>query len=243
MPHGGPDWGLTAGRKTTYRWADLDELAVRLGSIVSFDRRGDVLFIEDWENGRAKWTLSYTGAGGAIGLSAASARSGGYSLRMLTGSDSFRRARAQRIWGYPVLSAFGLEASFTLHANLEQFTIAVFVYTGALVWQVYGRYYHTTGEAQIYVPPGDWQTIHTISSPIVSSKGYHTWKLVGDPATGLYVRSIFDAETLDISDYALTSPVSATSPQLFVDITATSIPLNNATVYLDDAILTQNEPT
>jgi hypothetical protein len=243
MSHGTPDWGLTTGVVTTYKWADLDELAVRLGSPVSFDRRGDVLFWDGFEDGYGKWNLSAVGTNAAIDLSLASAHNGACSLRMVPGSSGLRRALAQRVLGYPVLSAFGLEASFTLHANLQYFALNIYVYTGALVWQTLGRYDHTTGEAQIYVPPADWQTIHTLTNPIVDSRGYHTWKLVGDPATGLYVRSILDDEEVDISAYGLTSPVSATSPQLLAEAGAYSIAANTATVYLDDVILTQNEPT
>jgi hypothetical protein len=242
MPHGGPDWDVTAGARTTYRWADLDEHAARLGSIVGFDRRGDVLFLDSFEEGHYKWLIGAIGTGGSVDLSRASPRSGVYSLRLIPGSTSSRTATAQRIWAYPILSAFGLEASFTLHGNLQQVNMAIFVYTGARVWQVYGRYYHTTGELQIYVAGGAWQTIRTIANPLVSSKGYHTWKLVGDPSSGKYVRSIFDAYTDDISAYAMDAPVSAVSPELFTQVQAISIPLNNATVYLDDVIVTQNEP-
>jgi hypothetical protein len=243
MSHGGPDWGLTAGRRTTYRWADLDELAVRLGSPVSFDRRGDVIFVDGFEHGYDQWSRSSSGTGGSVGLSALSSRNGAFSLALVTGSTSLRRALAQHIRAYPVLSPFGLEASFTLHANLQKIELSIFVYTGTVVWQVYSRYDHTTGEAQIYVPPNNWQTIHTLTNPMVNSRGYHTWKLVGDPTTTKYVRSIFNGEDVDISDYSLVPSTTAVSPQLFVQIAAYSIPANNAIVYVDDVILTQNEPT
>jgi len=243
MPHGGPDFDTTAGSRTTYRWSDLDEQAARLGSIVSFDRRGDLLFLDSFEDGYRKWLATAVGAGAAVTLSRASAHSGVYSMRCVPGSDGLRRVSLQRIWGYPVVSAFGLELSATLHANLQQISMAIFVYTGALAWQVYGRYYHTTGEWQIYVPPGIWVTIATLANPMVDSRGYHTFKLVGDPSSGSYVRAILNAQNVDISAYAMTSPVSVVSPQLFVDLQVISIPLNNATVYLDDIIVTQNEPT
>jgi hypothetical protein len=242
MSHGGPDYGVSAGARTTYRWADLDELAVRLGSIVGFDRRGDVLYLDSFEDGYHRWFASAVGTGGLVSLSRAHARSGVYSLRLVTGSDSFRSAQAQRIWSYPVISAFGLEASFTLATNLQEIDMSIIVYTGALAWQVYGRYLHATHEWQVYVAPGNWVTIVTLTNPMVSPYSYHTFKLVGDPASGHYVRAILDAQTIDIHTLSMTSPVSAVEPQLYVQLKAISVVVNTATVYLDDVIVTQNEP-
>jgi len=63
MAHGTPDWGVTASKKTIYSLHDMGELAVRLGSIVSFDRRGDVIFSDSFQNGLGKVYASGVGAG------------------------------------------------------------------------------------------------------------------------------------------------------------------------------------
>jgi len=63
VAHGTPDWGVTAGARTVYQMTDLGELAVRLGSIVTHDRRGDVIFLEDFEEGMGRWRFPRTPLG------------------------------------------------------------------------------------------------------------------------------------------------------------------------------------
>lgn len=242
MAHGVPDWDVTAGSRTTYRWSDLDELAARLGSIVTFDRRGDILFLESWEEGYRNWSLTAVGTGSSIGLTLLSARSGAFALRMIPGSDGSRLALAQRIWSYPVFTPFGLEASFTLATNLESFFMGMYVYTGAICWQLWGRYLAATQMVQVYVPPANWVSVFQVPNPIGDPKAFHTFKLVADPSTGRYVRALFDSQAVSLAAYSLTAPAIVQPPQLMVQLQANSIPLNVCTVNLDDIIVTQNEP-
>ena len=61
------------------------ELAARLGSPDTFDRRGDVLWMDDFESG-LKWRTSLLGTGSLIDLTATMAASGGKCCRLVTGS-------------------------------------------------------------------------------------------------------------------------------------------------------------
>jgi hypothetical protein len=244
MPHGQPDWELSAGQKTTYRWADLDELAARLGSPVSYDRRGDMMFSDSFEDGTQKWSLAYGGAGAYCGLSRRSARSGTYSLRMQPGNlAGGGDANAFRPFPYPVLSAFGLELSFTLHNNLANQELDLWVYTGALVYLMQARLLMAGPAVQIYIPPANWQTVLVPSSTIVSAYAYHTLKMVADPVSGKYVRVLFDGLAANLAPYTIPTAVSVVNAQLIANFRATSINVNVATIYADDVILTQNEPT
>ena len=86
MAHGTPDWGVTAGAVTTYQVTDLGELAVRLGSPISHDRRGDVIWWDDFECTLNKWQTVANGAGSSVALSDARARNGRYSALLISGS-------------------------------------------------------------------------------------------------------------------------------------------------------------
>ena len=56
MAHGAPDWFGTTPQGMVHRVADLAELAARLGSPDVFDRRGNVLFMDSFENGQNNWS-------------------------------------------------------------------------------------------------------------------------------------------------------------------------------------------
>ncbi|GAG01299.1 unnamed protein product, partial [marine sediment metagenome] len=51
---------------TRFPLSDIGELAVRLGSLCSYDRRGEVIFIDDFGHGVNGYVLSHVGTGGKI---------------------------------------------------------------------------------------------------------------------------------------------------------------------------------
>ena len=56
MGHGYPDYGTQGPVSTVHSIQDLGELAVRLGSIVTFDRRGNVLWLDGFDSGIGAWS-------------------------------------------------------------------------------------------------------------------------------------------------------------------------------------------
>ena len=79
MPRGQPDFGMYAAESVVAGLSDMAELAVRLGSISIFDRRGKVIDFDDFEGVLLKWRA--VGAGLATAkFSSASAKSGSQSI-------------------------------------------------------------------------------------------------------------------------------------------------------------------
>ena len=58
--YGLPDYGMYAALENMGNLVDYGELATRLGSIVSFNREGNVIFWDDFEKTPIKW-LNLTG--------------------------------------------------------------------------------------------------------------------------------------------------------------------------------------
>ena len=83
MAHGHPDYGGAAPLATVYTLQDLAELAARLGSIDVFDRRGNVLLLDDFESGIKKWLFGGTGSYSA-GWICDRAEHGGFCLSIQT---------------------------------------------------------------------------------------------------------------------------------------------------------------
>lgn len=55
MPRGMPDWGEYSPQEVVSKLLDNAELAARLGSPVLFDRRGTVIFMDDFNCGVNHW--------------------------------------------------------------------------------------------------------------------------------------------------------------------------------------------
>jgi len=242
MPHGQPDFGMYAIAETIYRLSDMGELAVRLGSIVTHDRRGDVIWFDDFEGTLNKWDQYPIGTGAKIEQSADSARNGGRSCKLTTGNAINDYAMILKWLPYPILSKIGFEISFTLDAELGHVTNYLYLYDGTKQYRAYVDYHPDIDKLYYLDEDG---TSHLLAENLdlaEYSTYYHTWKLVVDLATKKYVRLILDEKTYDLSSYGICSVASATLPCINALVYAITHVAANKSIYVDDAIITQNEP-
>jgi len=242
MSHGYPDWGIYAPKKTTYSLPDLAELAVRLGSIVTFDRRGDVIFLDDFESGIQKWVFTGTGIGAAAENSAESARNGRYSAKITTGDAVGDYARLTRYSFPPVLSKIGFEISFTSSAHAQYLQWGIGYYDGTNVHEGHIRFDVQNSNLQYYGDDAAWHIFATNIRVYGVTYLFHTIKLVIDIENDKYVRFLFDEKSYDLSAYALNVAGSALLPNLGLYIEVVTNLAANLSIYVDDAINTQNEP-
>lgn len=240
--HGGPDYGVSTAKQTVYALADMAELAARLGSIVTFDRRGDVIFLDDFESGLAKWEISGSGAGYAAAQSAFTARNGAYSAKLTTGSTLGQQIQIARYMPYPVLSSFGLEVSFTINANLDYMRFQLEIYDGVNAQSFSMQYEVDTDELKVFKGGVGYTVIASGLALRPYDQQFHTMKLVGDYATKKYRRLILNERFYDLSSWNSWQFASANAPRLTALVLATSVPAANTSFYVDDAIITQNEP-
>jgi hypothetical protein len=242
MAHGHPDWGASSVMSTVYSLQDLAELAARLGSIVTFDRRGNVVWMDDFEHGLAKWYPTNVGTGASTALSVASARSGAYSAKLTGGSDSDRYARIIHRMGLAVPSSIGLEASFSLDWLAPDFQMRLLIYDGATL-KTYGIQWDYSASALGYESAdGVFTTFASGVMLLVDPRCYHTAKLVADMVAGKFGRLILDTETYDLTAYSPLSAASPVNPCLSLDLRMISAVGGNRYGHVDDVIVTQNEP-
>lgn len=242
MAHGYPDWGQTAGTKTVYQLTDMAELAARLGSIVTFDRRGDVIWLDDFENTLNKWLASSAGSGASVALSVAQARNGAASALLTGGSDGTRLAQIRHLQPFPVLSKMGFEFSFCRPGTFESINLEADMWDGVNHSQFYIRY-DPVNDLLRYIDSND--AFVTFASGL-NYGGYstlfNTMKLVFDPDADEYVRFIFNNKGYSLADIAAWVEASAANPALDLRVILYSRSGQNDQAYVDDVIITQNEP-
>jgi len=241
MPHAGPDWGTYAPVSTIYSIQDLGELAARLGSIVTFDRRGNVFFVDDFESGIECWY--YSGSPGYTVLwSPAQHKSGGFSLELTPPVGANNYAYAYRFFPYPSKSRLGTEISFNLGGWIQELDFEVRVYDGVYWYQPYIRFFPETKTWQYHGDDGLYHDLSPTTGLIVGVM-FHTFKLVYDLVTGKYARLIIDTTTFDMSAlnmYKTDAPGELPSTSLLCRVIDSTTYLSKE--WLDDLILTQNEP-
>lgn len=220
---------------------DTGEQAVRLGSIVNFDRRGNVLFLENFENGIARWAPSYVGSG-SIAHSSTYARSGGGCLKMVTGGTTNDYTRVTCYIPIRLQSTIGLEVSTILGGTDTLFSMLLQYFDGTN-WQIGGLQYDNDSNNLKYRNSlGGWTDIMELAELVGGNSLFHNFKLAFDPSTEKYIRAILDGTEYDIDTAATYKGTSSTSPHCRIELNAKTIGGGGvATYYVDDVIATINE--
>lgn len=216
------------------------ELAARLGSIDTFDRRGNVLWFDDFESGLNKW-MPETPAG-SIAISAERARNGCFSCKLSTPAVANQWARIRHWLPYVFLSKMGFEFSFTWDADIKEIIFCIdFVggghnYVGAIK-------YLYPGFVRWQYLAGDWFYRDIMPSYLMDDRDYtfNTVKLIIDFPNGKYDKCLINGQSFDLSQYPLIE-FARVAPNVITDIEIAAKADVVAYSYIDDVIITQNEP-
>lgn len=242
MAHGQADYGKYAPKLTVGSMADNAELATRLGSIVTYDRRGDVIWYDDFESGINKWEDRSTDLGHGLDVSALYARNGGFSAKITCGSNGAFAGTMGHFQAPPVKSKVGLEAHWARPLfNFTNIYFRMFIEHTTEVWDARIRFVSATGALE-YWDGAAWQTIQLNVGARAWPSHFHALKFVVDLDTNLYTRLLFENLSFDLSGYTLPHTVVAATPDLIATIQAVGANGVNSLVHIDDVILTQNEP-
>ncbi len=242
MPHGTPDWGLVGPKQTIFGLDDLGEHAVRLGSPHFFDRRGDALLLTTFQEGTGPFSYLAAGAGTAVQLYTHHSRQGAYSVRLMSGTDDGAYSGIRARMAYPVPSSLGLEFCF--------------IGQGVQIWRAYLEWYdgddhyfariritESTGAIDYGHGDGLWTNFATLGLLYGGDNPIHTLKLVADMPLSEYVRVIFNNNSWSLAGTPVPSiPAAVVGEHLVVEIHYAEANRLNTQGYVDNVIVTQNEP-
>jgi len=242
MPHGQRDWGNIGADKVQHGLSDMAELAARLGSGNLFNREGYVIFLESFEYGLGGWEWSKGGTYGDVFLSAEARRTGAYSCKLSAGTEAGSASLISRKLPYAVLGKFGMELSCKLHEDVADLKFR-------LVWHdgTYDNIFdinYTPAVDELWLTDGASGHV-TIAEDLNLHPQYapfQTFKLVADFAANEYLRIIVNEKEYDISGYTPALVETDDAKCLRVNVTLYSVKDRMGYVYVDDLIVTQNEP-
>lgn len=236
------DGGFSSGGQVYALSGDLGELAARLGSVVTHNREGSVVHIETFEHGLQGWEKTTGGTGAEYMASAEASRSGGYSCKLIAGSDGSRISQIFRKFPYPVLGRYGLEFSVKLGEYTQDIVWNLSYHDGTDEHSYMCKYLVSERTVQVRDENGVFQDIVSDLYLTYAYSGFHAVKLVVDLANDDFVRLIINEVEYDLSDYSAYVFVEDDGPNVRVAIQERSEVGQNGYSYFDDIILTQNEP-
>lgn len=229
-------WGVSA-QAGTY------DLTARLGSIAIYDRRGQIYWWDTFAGGLNHWTYGIIGTGGSVSITAEYSNLLPYCAKLVAGDDPSGWAQIIARVRRPQDTKFGLQFSFSPDTYVQQAEGMLRIYTGTQLFYIGARWDQVNNNLDVYVRGGTWATIDASPNLRVVDGMFHTMKVVGDLVNQTYIRLLLNNKEYDISTELIQVDASTEDPHSDVRITDYGGTGINPVCYIDDVILTAQEPT
>lgn len=241
MAHGSPDYSNVIKPQFTHKVNDLGEVVARLSKSQSIERRGEVLFFEDWEHGLTNWETFALGTGAEVVLASDKFTSKGFSVRLRGGSDSNRTSTINYFHPYLNISNFGLELRVLADASVEEYNLGVSYYDGAKQTWSKVRFITDSLKWQIFDDSVTYKDILTIVARPSPTHTFSFVKLVANFDDKVSSRFFFNENLVATDDYGLYNPIDTTVPGIKISIQSKSKTGLLGDIYVDNIVLTRNE--
>jgi len=242
MARGQADFGMYAPKEVSASISDMGEVAARLGSIVIFDKRGDVVDFDNFEEPNLRWIDGAIPAGGESFFSYLTCRSGSQS-RFIAPNASAGAIRSLSK-SYQILGTkrLGVEISLCKLMAASSLILNLWYYDGDDRYKARAKVDANTKKVYIADSVPDWVEVADIDTIMDEYFAFQTIKMVVDFDTKKYVRLLFINREFDISTVSLHSFGSGLTPHYSVLIENEALTVAGGGTFLDDFILTQAEP-
>lgn len=242
MPRGQPDYGIYQQQWAIAGLADLGEAVARLNSINVFDRRGFTIWQDDFEAPSLKWTPTRVGFGALPVLSTATAFSGVQSVLLSAPADVISESLLTRVFPLIRLGKIGIE--FWMQGTIAiagGFRVYLRVYDGAIPSWAELRFDIVAGTVSINTTAG----LVVVATNVYMQQTQFYFlpiKLVIDMDTDYYVRLLAGEREFPISTHRMPVAAASANRYVFVQFRLLGDPAGDSNIYIDNFILTQNEP-
>jgi len=219
----------------------IGELAARLGSPISWDRRGQVVRMQTFADGMGGAYGVSSGTQSSVGLDPSLFLTGGYSCKLKTGIDAFRRATVGIYGDYAPADTVGFEFVFSMASQPDDIYLLADVWDGSHHHQVYARIHHASHTVQIQNSTPAYEDAYNFTLPALPHL-FGSVKFVVNLSTRKWVRLLVRGHEEDISAVSLYSTGDAMHPYFSYQIQAEESAAVSHVIYLDRMIITTNEP-
>ncbi len=241
MGRGQRDFASTQALTYTATLSDMAELAVRLGSIDIFDRRGQVIDMDDCEATVFKWFKSILGGGSAV-YDGSFPKSGSQCIKFTTGTGALHNTHIEKRF-VPLLSQrLGIEFSFSQPDTDTNLYMALGYLDGTNSHVGKIKVDFNAKKLSYLDSAGVYQEITDVSEFHAGTFLYYPTKVVVDFSADKFTRLLFAGTEYDLSSFLLREAASVSAPYITYSITLERRASSGGVLYADDFILTQDEP-
>jgi len=241
MARGAPDDSNIRIETGVHRLDDMAELAVRLGSPLSYHRFGNVLFMDGFEQGVNAWAKTKNGLGSDVVASVTRSYQGYICCKVTSGTGAMPNAGISKYMPPIDECPMGIQCTFCLDAYAKYIDFRLTYGKAPSVYYFWVRYTHSSGTLSYYDESGVLTAFATPGVLWDQAGNWHDAKLVIDAESKEYVRFYLDNVAYDMAD--LTPLTAAWTYGAFLGplITLYGDGSLSTSLYLDNVIVTFNE--
>jgi hypothetical protein len=220
--------------------------------ISSLSRTGRVYWQDDFEAYTSAVTEKWRQRVGTISLDTSRPFRGKACMKITTGAVLGNDVEADKYLGALPLGRLGWELWFLSQfgvANIHDIELGFYLYDGAYCHEAWVAWLGTVGTLQEkwqYInSEGDYTDIPNGTQKLYVESDlpiWHHFKLVVDFRTGKYVKLVCDDKTFDLSALSYHKTPDTTKPCIDVGAYIENATATAVSLYVDDVILTDQEP-
>jgi len=242
MAHTLPDYTTKYRLDKIFSSVDTNELGARTEALSTLDRRGNLVWCDDFEAAAAaKWSQSIS-AGGTAAVSTERSWRGNQSMKTVTHTDIGDNVCLGKVFCLPVERRLGFEFMFCITSGAPVTLLYIVGYTGTAYFMAQIQYDHNLQKLYYYNSSSSWVELTRYDSTVTLLEPWFYMKLVLDWDLKEYVRFIFGGTEYNLSGISMKTGANATLKHVEVLLYNRAETAAAATVYFDNFILTQNEP-
>ena len=219
----------------------IGELAARLGSPVTWDRRGQVVQATTFEEGFSHAAKGASGSGTTVSLDPSVWQFGGYSCHLHTGSVASAQASVTTYTDFSPSSRLGFEVVYSWVPKPAYLYFYLRVWDGTNEYRAQLRYNRAAGTIEYLNSSSGYSTVVSFGQPEVAQV-FYSIKGVIDTATKKWVRILVNGTEYDWSTHDLWYTSSSGNKYASLMVSSLGDASGSYDVWLDRMIITANEP-
>lgn len=198
-----PDYTRRITHIYTGGFIGLEELAVRLGSIVPYNLQGNVIFMEDFETEETEWTLDEDGGDSLASRQTRQKYQGNWAMKLLADDVASAYAGMSNLIHIPGLAKYGQYGRFKWDENLQRLRFRNHFLVEGVNYYVGMRYSLPTTTLEVESGDDTWVPVATNLSIGEGTAVWYPITLTYDLVNLLYDKLKIAEYEYDISAYSI----------------------------------------